>query len=871
MNIRNFLVKLFLLLTICSGLFGYQVSASDDIEWDDLDLQYAEYFEDNEELKLKFIVEDVNEEPDEYYFMQFDLEGEDCDEAFYYDSDESLLYVECNVDIDEDDIEDDYEIDYVIIDEDNDEQLDDTIDIDVVFAEDIDWDDISVEKAEYSEEEEELTILIYVEDIEDEPNLDYEMILDFDWDDYVIEFDYDSDEEVLFAEFIIEVGKYEVEEDYELDYLILDEYWYKLEDDEIEFDVESIENIDWDNISVEKAEYDEEEEELTILVYIEGIEEEPSEDYEMVLDFDWDDYDEDLDYDEDEELLYVEFVIDVDEDDIEEDYELDYEILNEDGEELSDDSIEFDIEFIESIDLSDVNVKLSEYDEDEEELTILIYIEGIEEEPSEDYEMVLDFDWDDYDEDLDYDEDEELLYVEFVIDVDEDDIEEDYELDYEILDEEEDEVADGSIEFEVWEWNSEFDWENLSVEYVEYDEDEEELTISVYVEWVDEEPSEDYEMILEFDWEEYDEEFEYNSDDKILLVKFVLNIDEDNIEEDYKLDYIIIEEDEVADGSIEFELWEWSSESDNVSSSDLEYESINIYSHSYDDDDEILSILVYVNGVEDEPEESYKMKLKFDWSYYENSLTYNSYKERLYVKFSIDVEEDDLEDTYKLPYSILDKNDDKLFSDSLSLAMNEDLDWKTMKIKSWIYDEETWKLTFSVYLNNIDDKPFYDYIAKIDWDLWTIEKTFEYDDDILMAEFTIDLNKDDVEDSYDLSILVISENLHQELTWEFTIKVKFNLKKVVEKPIKYITLWEDLDDEREQEIVPQIVTAINSFIERVAKAKKTNAKIIVRLETMVDHLNKLATQNPKYASIVADMNYLINKAISKYEAFEEEE
>jgi len=518
------------------------------VTWSDYTFT-TQYDESDDELEILFSTFS-NGDPREDYTLELDLWSVDCDMDLEYKS----FYVkwDCKIDIDSDDILWEYDATFEVFNEDDEEVYNRTFDLELDDLEDsFDWDDLEY-SADYIQEDEELELVIYLDNITRQPIDNYEIFIELDGDDYDDRFTYKDSEDRIEAKFTLDIDEDDIENDYDIDYEILNSDEDEVQDSRLEIDVDILSNedeFDWDDIEY-SSEYDEDGEDLLITFTLEGIDNAPNSSYEVVVEIDDEEEDKRFTYSSSQENLTAIVKFWIDEDDIEDEYDMEFTINNrdEDERELKED---VEIEVWESssnnekLDWDDIEISLA-YDEDEEVLYVVFELD-VESRPNIDFEVDFELDGEDYDDDFSYDSSDERLYAEFQIDIDEDDIEDEYEIDYEITDEDRDDVADDRVDVDVEEYKqiaeSNIDWENLQVDF-RYDERSENLIVNFVLEEIDDEPKEDYIISFELESEgKLTGRLLYDEDDEVLSNFFYIQIDEDDLESSYSIDLEIENED----------------------------------------------------------------------------------------------------------------------------------------------------------------------------------------------------------------------------------------------------------------------------------------------------------------------------------------
>lgn len=416
---------------------GYE----EEFDWDDLIVD-ASYEEDDEKIEMRIYLEDVSDEPDYDYEIEFEIDDKTFTKEFDWDDDEEEFYVEVSTSIDEDDIEDEYDIDFEVFNTDLDDDKvwsgDLEFDVEIISEDDdFDWDDIEY-TAIYDEDRERLYLNFYLEDISSEPNRSYESFIEFEDEDYDEGFTYDEDTEQLIAEYTIKIDEDDLGYYYDIDLVIEDEDEDEVFDDEVDVDIEFLseaDDFDWDDLKV-TASYDEDDERIYIELVLEDITSTPTFTYTTDIEFGDEEEYAVFSYDSDEDELRASINTRIDEDDIEDEYEIEVEVNNSDEEdEVYDEDVDVEVDDYADIaseesseyEWKDTTLTLN-YSTDSQYLIMQIELENIDEYPSLDY--YTDIRISDYDDDLEwkmrYDSQNQKLYATYNLYIKEDEIEDDY-------------------------------------------------------------------------------------------------------------------------------------------------------------------------------------------------------------------------------------------------------------------------------------------------------------------------------------------------------------------------------------------------------------------------------------------------------------
>ncbi len=407
------------------------------------------------------------------------------------------------------------------------------------------------------------------------------------------------------------------------------------------------------------------------------------------------------------------------------------------------------------------------YDRNNEELKINFVLDDVDEKPEDKYQVKIRLDWEDYYENLDYNSSDDELKANFKIDIDKKDIEDEYKIRYYVKNKTEDTTVfyytDYNLEIDWESWgDDDLDWKDLEVSN-SYDEDDEELKIDFKLDNVKKKPKDDYKVKIRINKKLYKKNLDYNSSDDELTTSITINIDKDDIKDEYDARYYVenIDEDENEYSNKDYKL-KVKKKNKNLDWKDLEISS------SYDKDDEELKIDFKLEDIKKKPKDDYKIKLKLDWKSYKESLKYNSSDDELKASFEIDIDEDDIEDEYNVKYYVENIDDDETEYKNTNYKLkvgkkskNKSLDWKKLDIYNH-YSKSDEELKIEFELEDVEKKPKDDYKIKLklDWKSYTEKLKYNSSRDKLTAIFKINIDKEDIEREYDMRYYV--ENIDED-------------------------------------------------------------------------------------------------------------
>ncbi len=330
-----------------------------------------------------------------------------------------------------------------------------------------------------------------------------------------------------------------------------------------------------------------------------------------------------------------------------------------------------------------------------------------------------------------------------------------YNLDAEIKDEDGKKVFDGKIEFTVKGWYEEdYKWNKLDYTAV-YDEKKEELNLELFLENIKRAPGQDYEIKIDFDNKNYTKKFSYSSSSEKLTADFTLDIDKEDIEDNYRIDFTVEDEDgkEVEDDRIEIDV---ENDSDDFDWKDLDFTS------SYNEDSERLEIIFILEKIKKEPKESYKMYLELDREDYDERFRYYKDDKELRAKFTIKIKQEDIDDEYEIKMQVKDSDNKRVYretedmrvwekrkeekkEDAHDSSVSQDIVEDEVNAHLY-YDEKNEKLIVTVFLPGINSYPDKESKAYLEIDGEKENKVMLYNVSkrILVSVFKINIDKEDV-------------------------------------------------------------------------------------------------------------------------------
>ncbi len=479
------------------------------------------------------------------------------------------------------------------------------------------------------------------------------------------------------------------------------------------------------------------------------------------------------------------------------------------------------------------------YDRNNEDLKIDFKLDDVDKKPEDKYEVKIHLDWEYYYENLDYNSSKKELEANFKIDIDKKDIDDEYSIRYYVKNKTEDTTVffytDYDLEVDWGSWGGDdLDWKDLEISN-SYNEDDEKLKVEFVLDNVKKKPKDNYKIKLKLNWKYYKKDLEYNSSDDELKANLSINIDTDDIENEYDTRYYVenTDEDETEYSNKDYTL-KVKKETKNLDWKDLEI------SNSYDKDDEELRLEFVLDDVKKKPKDDYEIKLKLDWESYRETLKYNSSDDKLKASFKIDIDEDDIENEYSVKYYIenIDEDETEYKNTNYKLKTNNnkkkkkpsgnksgkkmDLDWENINISS-SYNKKKERLYVKFYFENIDSPTYYTHKIKmyLNGISYTKPLTFSEIKKELNLTFSIPMDEDELEEYYNIRYYAINYTKDEE---EYSNK-KYKMYTDTEKRKK--------EEEKEknkmsaEEVALKSKTISNVLINKTKKYRtKTKIKVL---------------------------------------------
>lgn len=288
------------------------------------------------------------------------------------------------------------------------------------------------------------------------------------------------------------------------------------------------------------------------------------------------------------------------------------------------------------------------------------------------------------------------------------------------------------------------DWNDIEISY-EYDSSDEELEVKIFLEDVNNRPSEDYEVEIEVDNRDYEEEMNYSSSRDEFYVNFEFeNVDSNDFQDYRDIEIVIRDEDNdrVFDGDIRLSNIVYENDDSFDWEDDFEV------SYEYDSSRDRLNIKFVLEDIDITPEESYRVYLEADNSDYDERMYYSSSNDELSAHFYIsDVESNEVDDYYDLEVEVKDDSGNTVFEDDMDLldfahnsgSSSSEENWDDLEATIW-YEASKNKIHVNLKLRNVSDAAERkansdDYIANVNlaWKSYSLVFRYSSIDDSLNA------------------------------------------------------------------------------------------------------------------------------------------
>lgn len=291
-------------------------------------------------------------------------------------------------------------------------------------------------------------------------------------------------------------------------------------------------------------------------------------------------------------------------------------------------------------------------------------------------------------------------------------------------------------------------------------------------------PERDYTLVLDFEDREYDEYLRYNSSKKEMVATFTIDIDKEDIDTSYDVDFAVVGQDIDKDEKEFYDERNRKIEVGEVKTTDdFDWNDL-VTTAIYDEDRERLEISIVLEDIDQEPFETYIAAIDVNDEEDDRRFSWDSDAEQLQVDFTIKIPEEDLEYDYDIDIKVTNSASKRVYSDSTNIDIeikrtSDDFDWENLT-SNLIYYEDTEKLEATLSLANIRQKPLFDYSVEFTLDEEDYDGDFVYDsvEDTFSKVFS--LSNSSPETKYEIDIIVRDEDntkvYEKTLTKSVTIK-----------------------------------------------------------------------------------------------------
>lgn len=197
------------------------------------------------------------------------------------------------------------------------------------------------------------------------------------------------------------------------------------------------------------------------------------------------------------------------------------------------------------------------------------------------------------------------------------------------------------------------DWDDTEIT-LSYDYPNQELDITFSID-ENSTPGDDYSIDFEIDGDDYSKDLSYSSSSDFLYFTYSIDIDEDDLEEKYEIDFEIINEDENDD--------EYSDSLDIDVNNFLDWSDVEV-TDSYNEANEYIYILVALEDVENIVSSWHYSYFELDGTTYASWFVYSSSADRYYATHKIYIDEEDLDDEYDYELTIKNRSYEELYEES---------------------------------------------------------------------------------------------------------------------------------------------------------------------------------------------------------------
>lgn len=289
-----------------------------------------------ENLKLTFLVSNVNNIPSKDYYVKIFINWQSYTSDLDYNSASSQLYSFVSVNINKEDLKSYYYVNYYIMENDSNYHVYSKTNYKllVLNQESQKWSSVSVTN-KYDSSYQKLKITFSLDWVTKEPSEDYYMKLKFNNTTYSSNFIYDSAGDKLYAFFSIDINKNNLKSYYYINYSVLNDSTNAViySKSNYNLNVKNQDNFSWSNMKVSNS-YNQDKEDLQIDFKLNNVVTKPSTNYYVKLKFSTTSnttYSSDLNYSPSDNMLSTSFLIDIARTRLSSYYYISYYVYNDDN------------------------------------------------------------------------------------------------------------------------------------------------------------------------------------------------------------------------------------------------------------------------------------------------------------------------------------------------------------------------------------------------------------------------------------------------------------------------------------------------------------------------------------------------------------
>ncbi len=326
-----------------------------------------------------------------------------------------------------------------------------------------------------------------------------------------------------------------------------------------------------------------------------------------------------------------------------------------------------------------------------------------------------------------------------------------------IKDEDGDIDYDGEIQFEVDGYGDSFDWDDLDIT-ARYNGEDQDLYVDFVLHNVTRIPDKEYSIELNINDRDLSKDLKYKQEDNILIAEFSLSINDDDIEDDYYVDFDIISEDidneEQREDSIRKNI------DVEILKTDDEFNWNDAHMFSvYDEQKERLEVFFVLPEIKEKPLRKYSIYMDVAGKQDDRKLDWNPEKDELSASMVVRIKQEDADRSYDADIRVTNDKSKSVFNEDFSVDVDtkraaDDFSWNNLQTQALYFKEEA-ELDI-IYTLKIWPKALHEYTVDTTFDGGDYEKLFSYDadDGSLHATVTVDVDSDDLLDQYEIESVV---------------------------------------------------------------------------------------------------------------------